>query len=705
MHKMEENGEFKIIGSIGELSLSQRDMNSLKIDFRSLSNSEYELFFSILGSNRIILAKVSLNCSNIESKDIDQGCLKEASNLKLSLWKTLYLPFNINHFAVPSQSLWTLGENFYVDISSYLKPIFQVQESDLQSEEDLMDIDSSDEFQLQEFETSIEITSTQKYKPLSEKFFLNSHLFDDSIIICSKDATSMTWQLDLIMSSCGHYKILHLINFPVTYNESSGNLPSADDGSKPVITFVYDKESSGQTFNTFQVNFLKKVLGTSPASSLNCICFIGHPEGKLLYYLCTVSSKEQNIHTNTQPEIIYDMKQLIKGIHFETELNDIKGNDSLLIIGELGKLVIITAEKVFHNSSVIKMKHESLYVTTLYLPSSVQTYILLKESIIFISYKFELWVSEFTKQETSAPHKNWEIKLSKNAIRMNGVVKMVLLNEPQGLFLLVTKSRHLYLSEYCKQEADFNLSASLSSLMNMIMHQSSILHNLSLLSKMHQDFFASVSKFASLKFNGVQKFNVSCSVAELDEPPKKYIININIETTEKFDSRFWFVTVFLYSFYQKDSIVISKTLSFEADSVISVEVKESLLCPPHSSPFPLYLEVGLLMTLPETFKSEESFKLIAEVLPLYIKIETLILNELYLLKSKTDFQQNKSQHDLQGSKNALTEICLRNLKKPIAHALHISHKVLTDYPQDLSLCLFSPNSRQSMTAKSAEYID
>ncbi|GBM54627.1 hypothetical protein AVEN_227798-1, partial [Araneus ventricosus] len=136
--------------------------------------------------------------------------------------------------------------------------------------------------------------------------------------------------------------------------------------------------------------------------------------------------------------------------------------------------------------------------------------------------------------------------------------------------------------------------------------------------------------------------------------------------------------------------------------LITVEVKESLLCPPHSSPFPLYLEVGLLITLPETFKSEESFKLIAEVLPLYIKIETLILNELYLLKSKTDFQQNKSQHDPQSSKNALTEICLRNLKKPIAHVLHISHKILTDYPQDLSFCLFPANSKQTMTETSTE---
>ncbi|GBM15911.1 hypothetical protein AVEN_258451-1 [Araneus ventricosus] len=577
---MEDNAEFKIIGNIGELSLSQRDVNSLKIDFRSLSDSEYELFFSILGSNRIILAKFALNCSsNVENNDIDQGCLKESNTLKLSLWKTLCLPFNINHFAISSQSLWTLGENFYVDISSYLKPIFQVQESDLQSKEDLMDIDSSDEFQLQEFETSIEITSIQKYKPLSEKFFLNSHLFDDGIIICSKDAISMTWQLDLIIpfhdlpSGGEHSKILNLVNFPVTYNESSGNLHAADDGSKPVITFVYDKESSGQTFIALQMNICKKLLGAFPLSSSNCICFIGHPEGKLLYYLCTMSFKERNIRMDTQPEMIYDIKQPIKDIHFQRELNDMKGNGSLLIIGKLGKLVFITAEKVFHNSVAIKIKNESLYATTLYLPSSVQSHILLKQSIIFISNKFELWVSEFSKQETSVPHRNQEIKLSKNAFAMHGVVKMVLLNELQGLFLLVTRSGHLYLSEYCKQKTDFNLSVSLSSLMNMIMHQSSVLHNLSLLSKMHQDFFASVSKFASLKFNGFQKLKVACSVTELDEPPKKFVININIATTEKLDSRFWFVTVFLYSFYQKDSIVISKTLPFEA--VLKVNTSES----------------------------------------------------------------------------------------------------------------------------------
>ncbi|XP_055943910.1 uncharacterized protein LOC129975057 [Argiope bruennichi] len=709
---MEENIEFKIIGNIGELSLSQRDMSSLKIDFRCLSDSEYELFFSILDSFRIILAKFSLNRSSVlENKDNDQDCFRDLNALKLSLWKTINLSLNINHFAVSTQSLWTLGENFYVDISSYLKSILQVQESDLQTEEDLMDVDFGDEYHLEEFETFIEIISFQEYKPLIEKFFLNCPLFDDSIIICSKDTISMTWQMDLVIPSHNlpfgtkHSKVFHLINFPVTYNElfSSENLFAVDNSSKPVLTFVYDKELSRQRTNVLHTDLFKKLIGTTSSSS-NCIYFIGHPEGKLLYCLCTVSSKEQIVHTDSTPEMIYDIKQPIKGIHFQRDPNDVKGNGFLLIIGKLGKLVFITAEKIFQNSTIFKIKNESIYIITLYLPSSVHTYILFKQSIIFISNKSELWVSELSKQESSVPPKKQVLKLSRNKIAMQGVMKIVLINELQGLFLLVTRSGQLYICEYCEHKIDLNLPISLQSLMNVIMHQSSVLHQLNALSKMHQDFFAAVSKFASLKFNGVEKLKVTCSITEIDEPPKKYVISINIASTEKFDSRFWFVTAYLYNFYQKDSIVISKTLQFETDQIITIEVQESLLCSPHGSAFPLYLEVGLLITLPETFRSEESFKFIVAVLPLYIKIETLILNELYLLQSKTDSQQNRSQQDLQSSKNALTEICSRNLKKPIAHALHICHKALTNYPQDFSFCLFPVNSKQATIETSEEFL-
>ncbi|GIY77598.1 uncharacterized protein CDAR_71961 [Caerostris darwini] len=702
---MTEKIEFKIISNCGELNSTQGDLNLIKLDFSCISNTEYELISSFLGSSRLIYGKFTLNRALVScgTNDDDQ----ESNPVKISIWKTVYLPFPINDASISNNCLWILGKDFYVDINSQLKSILQVKTSYVKIDDNFMDIDSSNEFNFKEFEANVKITSFKNHKPQNEKFYLECSLFQGSIVVCTKDILSMKWQLDLIIpsysvhSTSEHSKLVPLISFPVFYSDSFSSEDSFREdwktsSFKPVSTFIQNNQSSDQGHDELQKNIIFHLLGLFPPSLSNCICFIGHPEGKLLFCLCSLVPSEQNILFNTELEVLYDFKQAIVGIHLLTEMNGVAGN-GLLIIGAIGKIAYVTKDKVYSNSAHVKVKNKSFHIATLFLPSSVQEHIVFRNCILHISDKNELWVSEISKKGSCDPHE--DLKIFRNTIAFLNILKIVLLNELLGLFLFVTKYGNLYLTEYTEKESEPSPSLSLPSLMNEIMYQSAVLRKLSSTSKKQQQFFAAVSKFASLKFNVNEKFKITCSITEVNVPPKKYVIDICIKSTENLDSEFWFVTASLYNYYQKDSIVISKTLLFESNQTITIEIQEFLLSSQHCSQFPVFLEIGLLLTLPESFISEECFKLIAKMLPLYMKIETLILNELYLLKSKSQQLINKSQYDQQTDKNILTNICTRNLKTPVAYALNINRKIFTNYPQDFTFCFLPKKVKEEKSEK------
>ncbi|GFS92349.1 uncharacterized protein NPIL_93321, partial [Nephila pilipes] len=482
--------------------------------------------------------------------------------------KTYYLPFIIKDFALSNKSLWILGKDFYVDISSQLEPLLEATEVDKEIDEDSMNIESGDEFHFENFETIVQMPPIQKYKPESEKFYVNCCLFDSSIIICSKDMQTMTWQLDLILSTKNLFfkgknsqSICQLINFPLTYSQSFSKeyllSKVKNDCSKPIITFLQcDKSSESGYINKEQGNIFCKLLKHFSSSPSNCICLIGHPEGKLLYCLCSLNFNEQHLIVDTQLEILHDIKQPIAAIHFLKESHSIEGN-GLLLVGTLGKVVYITADRLFNNSIDIKIKNESYFITTLYLMSNVKKCVIFKGLLIHTSDKDELWISAFSKQKKNS-FKEVDLKFSRNTLTSHRIVNITLLNELKGIFLFVSQYGDMYLSIHFEKEDHDNSMVSLPSLMNEIMHQSSVLHNLNLVSRKQQDFFTAVSKFAFLKYNGAQEFNVTCSVIEINEQPGKFIISINIKNTEKFDSNFWFVTTSLYNFYQRDSVVVSK---------------------------------------------------------------------------------------------------------------------------------------------------
>ncbi|GFR01212.1 uncharacterized protein TNCT_379481 [Trichonephila clavata] len=173
----------------------------------------------------------------------------------------------------------------------------------------------------------------------------------------------------------------------------------------------------------------------------------------------------------------------------------------------------------------------------------------------------------------------------------------------------------------------------------------------------------------------VQEFSETCSVIEIDKEPQKFIIN---------------------------SVVISKTEQFEADQTIVLEVEKLLLCSPHNSPFPLYVEVGLLLTLPENLMHEDIFSLIANQLPLYLKIKTFLLNELYILKEKSENCLQKTVGCKKSHKNILKRLYCKNLKTAIADVLHISPMNLIHYPQEFTICLSPKKAQIELNDKTTE---
>ncbi|GFY56035.1 uncharacterized protein TNIN_301121 [Trichonephila inaurata madagascariensis] len=699
---MMEETKFKIIGNIGELNLSNCNINSMKIDINCPLDLEYELYLTLPEISKILYGKFSLN-NLLPNDDICIDNDQCTFSLNVSQWKTFQLPIIIKDFVVSKKSLWALGEDFYVDISSQLDPVLE-KEAGKEIKEDFMDT----EFDQFDFETMVEIPPTQKYKPESEKFCIKCCLFDSSIIICSKDLQTLTWQLDVILSTKNSFfqgqnsqssQLISypLISFPLTYSQSfSGEYLFSkvkNDSLRPVITFLQcDKSSDLGNTNKVQSNIFDKLLKGFPSSSSNCICLVGHPEGKLLYCLCSLNINEQHLVVDTQLEVLHDIKQPIAGIHFLKGSHYIEGN-GLLIIGALGKVIYITAERLFTNPLVVNIKKELFYVTTLYLLANVKKYVLFKESIIYTSDKGELWISEFSKQEKCNSQKERELKFAQNNLTSHRFVSMTLLDEVKGIFLLVTQCGDIYLSIYSKKDYHDNAIVSLPPLMNEVMHQSSVLHSLNSVSRKQRDFFSAVSKFASLKYNGVQEFSATYSVIDIDEEPQKFIISISIKSTEKFDPNFWFVTASLYNFYQKDSVVASKTVLFVSDQTIVLEVEKLLLCSLHNSPFPLYVEVGLFLTLPENLMCEDIFSLIANQLPLYLKIKTFMLNELYVLKEKSQSCLQKTVGCKKSPKNILQSICCKNLKTAIADVLHIFPMNLIHYPQEFTICL-SPKKAQ-----------
>ncbi|KFM64217.1 hypothetical protein X975_12952, partial [Stegodyphus mimosarum] len=270
-------------------------------------------------------------------------------------------------------------------------------------------------------------------------------------------------------------------------------------------------------------------------------------------------------------------------------------------------------------------------------------------------------------------------------------MQVTIINKQAGLILVATAAGNLYLIQYIKSLNTYNTSVALPSLMNEGLHQSVIMQHL-LAIKYHQGkLFSALCTFAALKFKSIPSVKLSCSITEIDVQPTKFFLEINLKDFEKLnlDPDLWFVTISLCSYFQNNHTTISKTAPLiSGKSILAVEVLNSLLCSASVNEFPLFVEVGLILNLPSDWRTLECFKLLTKMLPLYLRMQTIIVHEFYLLKwiQKPLANYSDSRHSHKLLNNMLAKIQELAMNKPISNLLK-TNCVLADTPQQISFIL------------------
>ncbi|XP_035211647.1 uncharacterized protein LOC118185836 isoform X2 [Stegodyphus dumicola] len=569
----------KIIGTVGQLSLSYEELISLKTEVTELGNRLYELYIYFFGSHKIFYCKFITEESHVSTKSdevvhnktIKQLVGKKEISSKVCLWKVLHLPFDLSEIVQSGKCLWAISSDSYADVKPYFQNVLKFNEVS-SGEDNLMVIDCNDEFVKDNFECFIKIPDVEKFAIHKESFTLKYNLIDNSVIFCYKNLEVKSWDLELLVPvyhtdslKLLKFKSVPILKIPLHFNEELFSAAAAQDATeipKPVITLINVDNSSSEESQLSTKKFLYHLFSIDCSSSSNSVFLFGYQSGKVLWSVCSWSSHEQKFKTITELQILCDMKQPVIAIHFFEKLGEIKGSCSLLLVGALGKIVIITTENVFSNSHAYEGQALQYWTVTLYLHSPVQHHIILNDCILHSSEKGHLWVTVFSEErKTSKGVTENNLKIISKAADLYGIIQVTIINKHAGLILVVTAAGNLYLAQYIKSVNTYNASVALPSLMNEGLHQSAVMQHLLTIKYQQGKFFSALCTFAALKFKSIPRVKLSCSITKIDVQPQKFFLEINLKGFGKLnlDSDLWFVTISLCSYFQDNHTVISKT--------------------------------------------------------------------------------------------------------------------------------------------------
>ncbi|KAG8184858.1 hypothetical protein JTE90_016203 [Oedothorax gibbosus] len=690
------SNELTVVDFIGEINVN-RGENTIIIQTASCSDSAYDLFLTFKNTCKIYFCKFVHNVVKDTSEEKESNPNNvDQKKIKVLLWKTFVLPFVVKDLFVSSKSLWVLGQDILVDIKQHVENVLKSERTnkDFCLNDDSMDIDKDEEFSIQDFESVIKISPMNKHKIPRNASGYKLNLINEMIIMCTKNLEKKLWHISIT----GHglnlsdNKIIPLVDLPFILD---GNVQNVDSTStEPVVTFMSKRDFSLQGPDRTKHSILHKLLSIDAASS-NCICIIGHPNGKVLYIFCSKSVHSGNFKVNSIIEELCCINQPIVGIYFMEEIRDC---EFILIVGSLGKLVFISTEKLQPTSEDIKIKSATIYSSSLNVSTFIFKPIVHKNCIFYLLNNGDLWLCKILCEIEKNNAKKINVS---SALLIQRVADIELLDNSKGFFLVVTSSGYLNVHRYAESKEIVETSASMPFLMNEIMHQSTVLKNLAEIASYQHKFFAAISTFANLKHasHGLGKWDVSCSVHEINQSIKKFIVCINFNCSDQLNSEFWFVSVSLYSHFQKTSALVSKTIPFNSDLSFNIEVHESLLCQPHAAPFPIQVEVGLLLTIPEKLKNMPCFQLVSKELPMYLRIQTFILNELNFMKTKTLNSQNHSNLSVL-NKNMYSNIHKMSMNKPISRLFDIKQNFLMSHHQSAVFRLLTTTAQEIVNSES-----
>ncbi|KFM64218.1 hypothetical protein X975_12953, partial [Stegodyphus mimosarum] len=243
---LNENMALKIIGTLGELSLSYEELISLKTEITEPGNRLYELYMYFSGSRKIFYCKFITDESHVSAKSdevVESNMIKElvgkkAISSKVCLWKVLHLPFDLSEIVHSGKCLWAISSDSYADIKPYCQNVLKFNEVNSR-EDNLMDVDYNDEFVKDNFECIIKIPDMEKYAIHKESFTLKCNLMDNSVIFCYKNLEVKSWDLELLVPvyHADSFKLLKfksvpILKIPLHFNEEFFSAAAVQDATE-----------------------------------------------------------------------------------------------------------------------------------------------------------------------------------------------------------------------------------------------------------------------------------------------------------------------------------------------------------------------------------------------------------------------------------------------------------------------------------------
>ncbi|XP_042898429.1 uncharacterized protein [Parasteatoda tepidariorum] len=649
---MDSYFDIEAVNNLGTLNSFGASFTSLKLVTHPHFHSNKILYVFFSDASQITCYKLSDKRPILSSEHGSKEYIQNSS-LSLRFQQTLRFCVPLLDIASTNDDVWAIGNNCLLSIRNVFENKNSVQT------DDCMEPSMKREYPFYGFETLVSANSFQEHIFQKNFYCFKCDLIENSILVCHENTELSSWQIVLVINSStstrNNLECIKLLSFPSSYSSENALWGSNKERvGKPEVLFSDSKHP-----------LWKNICDSKTRSLSNYVVLIAQPDGTILYSLCSWACQRKEFKQVSSLQKLCKLEEPILCFCFRENIVKSIRSSFMIIIGEKGKLLLVTSEKLPSDADSNQLVN-GLWILSWQLPSSVQSFIILDDCIIYCSFKGEVWITKFYANDSQEDGiGNQCIKITNRASDFKNICSLSLINKEDGLFIMVTNTGNMYLMKYSNKTSLLN-NRSLPVLMNGILEQSMLLKDLASVKHSQSRLFVALSTFANIKFGAINKLRLDCKITEVEDFSKKLLINISLDGLQHFnlDTELWMISASIFSNFQTDSAIVTKCSPLVLGQTLHLEVLESNFCPSYSSLFPLYLEVGLILRGPKSFMSIDCFTDIVKKLPLYIKTNTAILTELYLLKNKSKILQNSRLKNAQNI-NILQEISNNNARNPL----------------------------------------
>ncbi|XP_023223064.1 uncharacterized protein LOC111624461 [Centruroides sculpturatus] len=369
-------------------------------------------------------------------------------------------------------------------------------------------------------------------------------LVSEKIVICFKDKLLNAWTVKILYKEqFGHEKICFTVdwdNYPS--NENIEDLLLLDPFEKksfplhhrPILLSIVHSEdiSTSETTCSLQKHLFISLFGSSTFLASQDVILLGLPDGRVVWKnICSVSNE-------AKAHLLCKLNQPIIGL-FCTKLHLQKGEtisqaqDSLIVLGSEGKFIVFTmSEKSDHEN-----KHLLLFS---YLETSLYSYLVWKNYIIYITTSGELFHAELQLNEDS-------LNVNTYTLPVNRVTAFSFIEEENSIKLLcVTYTGDLYIvpfndgtKEYSNPNEVQNILKSVNNCSNEILQQQLIL-------KEQQQALSQLAIAANLLFCKQVLDDIKYTLETIKE--SEYVLQVDFSPVKKLDVilGYWYFAIFIH---------------------------------------------------------------------------------------------------------------------------------------------------------------